>query len=66
MYLEFLLDDLSTRVFGLVCHQIPSILIDIGGRDVALCPRCIGLHVGFFASFILLFIRNRFQTRLRL
>jgi uncharacterized membrane protein len=38
-------------LFGAFCHQDPSILMVIDGRCVTLCPRCVGLHLGFLLAF---------------
>lgn len=51
---ENIMYDLLRRIFGLMCHQESSILITIDGRTIPLCPRCIGLHVGFLLSFIIM------------
>lgn len=48
------LETISGLIFGLMCHQDPSVLMEVGGRAVLLCPRCIGLHLGFLSSFVLL------------
>ena len=44
----------ADQVFGLVCHQEAGRLLHIGGQPLTLCPRCIGMHGGFFATVILL------------
>jgi uncharacterized membrane protein len=51
---ETTLDEITRFIFGLICHQDPSILIKVGGREVLLCPRCMGLHLGFLSSFIVI------------
>lgn len=33
---------------GLICHQDKIILFTVGGYLIPLCPRCLGLHTGFF------------------
>jgi uncharacterized membrane protein len=45
-------EEASRVLFGCFCHQDPSILLTIDGQLVHLCPRCIGLHLGFIAAFI--------------
>jgi uncharacterized membrane protein len=40
-------------LFGSFCHQDPSILMVVDGRLLELCPRCVGLHLGFITSFIM-------------
>ena len=37
-------------LFGSFCHQDPSILMVVDGRLLELCPRCVGLHVGFLVA----------------
>ncbi len=44
------LERLSTQVFGLMCHQDPSLLLHIEGQAFPLCPRCVGLQIGFFVT----------------
>jgi len=54
--------------FGMICHQDPLILMKIDGGVFQLCPRCTGLHLGVFLSFIVLSIvthrRFRFEGTL--
>jgi len=38
--------------FSLICHQDSSILFHIDGNPLPLCPRCIGMHLGFTALLI--------------
>jgi uncharacterized membrane protein len=45
--MEALLESAARAVFALVCHQDPTILVRTDGRALLLCPRCIGLHLGF-------------------
>lgn len=45
---------LADTVFGLVCHQEAGRLFHMNGTVVPLCPRCIGMHGGFFATVLLL------------
>lgn len=40
------------KLFSLFCHQDPSILLQIDGKYLLLCPRCCGLHLGFLISLI--------------
>lgn len=47
-----MLEEASRILFGCFCHQDPSILLTIEGELVCLCPRCIGLHLGFITAFI--------------
>lgn len=37
---------------GFICHQDKSILFTIGSYFLPLCPRCIGLHTGFFVTWL--------------
>jgi uncharacterized membrane protein len=54
MTLETALEKITGALFGLICHQDPAILMRVEGREFLLCPRCIGLHVGFLSSFIVM------------
>ena len=44
---------------GIFCHQDKSILLTIYGDYLQLCPRCMGLHSGFFTTIVLLVFINR-------
>jgi uncharacterized membrane protein len=37
---------------GFFCHQDRSILLSMNGDYLQLCPRCIGLHTGFFTTIV--------------
>jgi uncharacterized membrane protein len=46
--------------FGILCHQDKSILFTMNGDYIPLCPRCIGLNVGFIVAVILFtFIKRK-------
>jgi len=54
------MENLIETFFSFICHQDKDILIRIYDEFIPLCPRCIGLHVGFFVSSItFLFRRNQ-------
>lgn len=54
------LKSIAATYFSFICHQDPTILARIEGEAVPLCPRCIGLHLGFFlAWFILLMTMSK-------
>ena len=42
----------SSFFFSIFCHQEPSSLLEIYGKSLMLCPRCCGLHIGFFTTLI--------------
>ena len=44
-----LLEQISRVLFGALCHQQEGALLITGERSLWLCPRCFGLHLGFFA-----------------
>lgn len=46
-----MLEEVGRVVFGCVCHQEPSLLLEFDGRLLLLCPRCAGLHLGFLTTF---------------
>lgn len=52
---EFLItfNELTKTLFGLFCHQDPGIILKLNNEQLPLCPRCTGLHTGFFLAFIL-------------
>ncbi len=50
--------------FGLICHQDRSILFHIDGNPIPLCPRCIGMHLGFTALIIFYTLSNFKPPRL--
>lgn len=41
-------------VFHLLCHQDPERSFYIGGSQMAVCSRCIGIYTGFLAGVILM------------
>ena len=53
---KYLLKLISERYFSLICHQHRPILICINGDNIPLCPRCMGLHMGFLITFLILTI----------
>jgi len=56
MILATTLESFSENLFGYVCHQDTSILIEFQGRTLMLCPRCSGLQAGFFATLLIMFL----------
>jgi uncharacterized membrane protein len=54
---------LSENYFSLICHQDQSTLLCIDGDFIPLCPRCMGLHMGFIISAIALMVsvKNRIK-----
>jgi len=61
---NFPLEKIIYQLLGFICHQHKSILIAIGENLIPLCPRCLGLHIGFFLSLI--FINRIIQRRVNL
>ena len=57
--METILETLTGLIFGVICHQDPSILMESDGKAVLLCPRCIGLHLGFLSSFVVMALSTR-------
>ena len=53
----------SERVFSIICHQDHSRLLLINNEMMPLCPRCMGLHAGFFVvvCILMVFTRNRIR-----
>lgn len=56
MVWEMILEKITRIIFGLICHQDPTILMKVDSSVILLCPRCMGLHLGFIFSFIVLAI----------
>jgi uncharacterized membrane protein len=54
---------LSEKYFSLICHQDHSTLMSVKGEEIPLCPRCMGLHIGFIISAVVLMIsiKNRIK-----
>lgn len=48
-----MLDGVGRWVFGLICHQDTAFLMRVEGRDVQLCPRCLGMHSSFSLAYSL-------------
>jgi uncharacterized membrane protein len=61
---EAILEKVTKFIFGLICHQDPSVLMQVNGKDIYLCPRCIGLHLGFLISFVIMALS--FKERIRI
>ena len=55
------MEKLIETFFSFMCHQDKDILISVYDKFIPLCPRCIGLQVGFFISPIVFFLR-RYQN----
>lgn len=63
--LIFPFDEFIKFVLGLICHQDESILLSINQNYFPLCPRCIGLHIGFFISLFLFVVYYTKQIKLK-
>ena len=48
------LEQIIKYLLGFICHQDKSILFELGGYLIPLCPRCLGLHSGFFITLIVI------------
>lgn len=57
------MERIAHSLFRLICHQDPSTLLWVGGEPIPLCPRCIGLHVGFFAAMVFLILAGWRRAR---
>ena len=64
MVLETILERITATVFGFLCHQDPGILMTVAGKEILLCPRCMGLHLGFSSSFILMALTTSSRVRI--
>lgn len=58
------LKELSEGYFSLICHQNHSILLRIKGEIIPLCPRCMGLHLGFIITFCILTVFTKKLIRI--
>lgn len=58
-------DGFIKSVFGLICHQDESILLSINQTYFPLCPRCIGLHTGFFITLFSFVVYYTKQIKLK-
>jgi uncharacterized membrane protein len=57
------MEKVSGFVFSIICHNNSSILMSIGGKQFLLCPRCMGLQLGFFLTLFALFLFHRGQIK---
>lgn len=57
---ETFLENFIRFSFGIICHQDENILFKINQVYFPLCPRCTGLHLGFF---IILLIAYKFDMK---
>lgn len=64
MHFNVVIEYISNAVFGLICHQNSTILVEASGQSIMLCPRCSGLHTGFFCCVLLSFVINKGIIRL--
>lgn len=60
--MENIFENITSVVFGLICHQDSSFLLTVDGREVLLCPRCMGLQIGFLSSYLFLWCWVRGRT----
>lgn len=58
-------NELMQFIFGLICHQDQSVLLRINNEFIPLCPRCIGLHAGFFLSLFIIILFNIKKIKLQ-
>lgn len=58
------MQEFADLLYSVVCHQLPERTILIEGADVRLCHRCLGLHGGVTAAWLigLAFISRRPRT----
>lgn len=61
---KYLLKARSEKIFSLICHQDRSRLIRINDHLIPLCPRCMGLHFGFFTTVCMLMAFTRKRIRI--
>lgn len=59
---EQVIERVSNLAFGIMCHQDPSLLMNVDGRVLPLCPRCVGLQTGFLVTFVILWMTARRQN----
>lgn len=53
------IEEIIRFAFSFICHQDESRLLLIFGDYMPLCPRCTGLHLGFFTTATVLLFINR-------
>lgn len=49
---EFSLEKIIYHLLGFICHQDQAILLRIDENLIPLCPRCLGLNIGFFSTLV--------------
>ena len=49
--MEQLISSFAEYLFSLLCHQNPSLLLNIYGGELHLCTRCGWLYIGAFMAF---------------
>jgi len=53
------------KLLGLICHQDLSIVQLVQGHHLPLCPRCTGMHTGFFIFiFSIWFVSDKVRLQL--
>ncbi len=53
------------EMFRSLCHQIPERSFQIGGGPMAVCSRCFGIYVSFFAAITVLPLLSQTEYRRR-
>jgi uncharacterized membrane protein len=52
------LEELLTLIGSSLCHQLDERSYHIDGFQMPLCARCLGIHLGFLAASVLLWLRR--------
>jgi hypothetical protein len=56
------IEKFSAGIFAMICHQQSALLLLEDDRPILLCPRCIGLEMGFcFAFFVSLIVLRQYR-----
>jgi len=56
---------IAHKLLGLICHQDPFIVLVVQGHPLPLCPRCTGMHTGFFIFILsMCLISDEFRLKL--
>jgi uncharacterized membrane protein len=58
-----ILSYVAEEYFSLFCHQDPSVLICNSNGCIPLCPRCMGLHIGFVITILVLSAYVKYPIR---
>ena len=59
-----IIENLYKLIGSIICHQLPSRTLEVGGRLLPLCARDTGIYTGVFLSAVYLASRRRLRSNM--